>query len=172
MSDIGKFIIIVLVCICQLLSGCNGNNGQMVGPLPEFSTDTNYTSSHRRIPTSTHGRVGRVDDFRWEQTRNSNEFIHIGDFKATDNASLPAYKIRYSQDKMAIQIYAQACAQKEWDQKLAEYALGSPLIGIITCSFSPDELYFEFIIEFTSPVRYRTWYYQDQGYFTIELSPQ
>lgn len=165
---------LILFFLCTLLiytSGCS-QPASIAGPLPNYTDKATYVSSHRRPPQSVHGRTGVVSDIRWQKTRQHSEQLHIGDWSSRDNSSLPAYKLFFCPEEQVLTIRAFAVHSTPliWQEKFKDYIQQSLLIEAIHWQQAEDELYIELVITFTQPVLYRSWYYTNTCYFTVEIS--
>jgi hypothetical protein len=165
---------LILLFVCTLLvytSGCS-QPASVAGPLPDYTDKPIFVSSHRRAPQSVHGRTGVVSDVRWQKTRQKSEQLHIGDWNSRDNSGLPPYKLFFcpAEQVLTIRIFAVHSTPLIWQEKFDEYIRQSLLIEAITWQQAEDELYLELVLTFTQPVLYRSWYYTNTCYFTVEIS--
>lgn len=158
--------ILLLMILLTLVTACQA---EIAGPIPNYIEDPVYTSPHRRIPQSEHSLSGVISDVHLEVGKNS-ELLHIGNQDITDNSSLPAYEIAYSEKNMFIRVYARNVQSKLWQGKLEKYAGQSPLVEAMSWEMGENNLFTEFHLELREPIRYRTWYYVNTGFFTIEFT--
>lgn len=163
--DWAKKILMAIILLC-LLAGCKA---EIAGPVPDYTDAPDYTSPHRRIPQSEHSLTGVISDVHLEVLKNS-ERLHIGDRSENTNDSLPAYEIAYTGTALLIRVYAQIVQNELWQDKLENFANQSPLIEAMTWKMGKDDLYAEFALELKEPILYRTWYYVNASFFTIEFT--
>jgi hypothetical protein len=161
---VGKKIYLLLLLI--LVLGCQAD---IAGPMPEYSNQGQHISSHRRIPQSVHGRTGVISDLVLETLRGS-ERLHIGNRQDDSNESLPAYELSYTREQMIIKVYALSVLHQRWAENLEGFAAQSQLIHSISWQMAEEDLYLELTLEFSQPVVYRSWYYVNASFFTIEIT--
>lgn len=161
----GKRVLLILVLLC-FAAGCQA---EIAGPIPDYHGQQTYTSPHRRIPQSEHSLTGVISDVHLEILKSS-ERLHIGNRSDSNNNSLPAFEITCSEEELRVRVYARHVQSSLWQDKLKDFASQSQLVSAMSWHKEADKLYTEYILKLNQPVQYRSWYYVDACFFTIEFT--